>query len=387
MNESIDGLHEAPLLTPDAADETSANNPNNPNNPNSPGDPDNLNTDPHDVEESSDGDSESDERLAVALPHVALIGRAASGKTAIARALFGSDAEPTLVDIADRYQGGDAPLVLDDLPSWTHGNESSVDSLFSYLRTARDSGSPPDLIWYTLDASSARVTDFEIELLRRFANECPLAIVLTRCDLVAPDVLATMRSTLLAADIIGSHGVFNVAADPLPVLGVAPYGLGELIALTDAIIAPPADEPSATHASKITVTSPDAEETIPAPPPACAAPETSSGAPTGQTSPLSASPLTFNADTLDTGAPQPSPAPEVWRDAIQPPAPSEPPTANTLPSSSASLAPGRRGGGAGHMLVPVEEGPSTMSLIALAAVIALAIALLLLQLRRREEDD
>ncbi|HLY30668.1 MAG TPA: hypothetical protein VKQ36_06545, partial [Ktedonobacterales bacterium] len=90
---------------------------------------------PHAAEDTEDeeasGEEGESEQPAIRRPHVALIGRTGSGKTAIARAIFGADTEPTLVDIADRYQREDAPVLLDDLPGWTHGNESSLDSLFS----------------------------------------------------------------------------------------------------------------------------------------------------------------------------------------------------------------------------------------------------------------
>ncbi|HLY30255.1 MAG TPA: hypothetical protein VKQ36_04460, partial [Ktedonobacterales bacterium] len=228
-----------------------------------------------------------------------------------------------------------------------------------------------------------RVTDYEIELMGRFAASRPLVIVLTRCDLVAADTLRDMQISLTRADIPHRLGVVAVAADPLPVLGIAPFGLAELITRTDAA---DANVPQV-EAAPQTASAPDVAEPAESADESIAAAATTSETMTTETTTTSAS------ATQDIPAPQSQPQPaEARRPALVTPVSPAP-----TPSDEADFddshgespfgiyTPGVR---AGTMeLQPVEEGPSTTSLLALAAVLALAIALLLLQLRRRDEKD
>ena len=167
-----------------------------------------------------------------ATPRVALIGRAGSGKTALLRALFGAQSEPSANGSGVRYQDAVAPLIVDDLPGWVNGDEGSVNALFAWLESTRAAGAPLDAIWYTLDASSARVTDYELQLIRRLAQQSPLVVVLTRTDLISAEARTAMQSAIADAAIPNCLGAVAVAADPLPALGIAPYGVAEVVALT-----------------------------------------------------------------------------------------------------------------------------------------------------------
>jgi GTPase SAR1 family protein len=168
----------------------------------------------------------------VAQPRVALIGRAGAGKTALARALFGARQPATAPGDIAHYQDDATPVIVDDLPGWVNGSESSLSALFSYLQSTSSASAPLVAIWYALDAASARVTDYELQLIRRFAQLYPVVLVLTRTDLVADEALGAMRSAIDEAMIPNCLGVVPVAADPLPALGVAPYGTDQVVALT-----------------------------------------------------------------------------------------------------------------------------------------------------------
>jgi hypothetical protein len=163
---------------------------------------------------------------------VALIGRAGSGKTTLARAIFGPSSKSASTSGVTRYIDDSAPVCVDDLPGWAHGAESRLDGLYSFLESTLGAGPAFDVIWYALDAQSARITDYELRLIRRFARLYPVVVALTRADLVSAEALASMRAAIEGAAIPNNVGVVAVAADPLPALGVAPYGVAELVALT-----------------------------------------------------------------------------------------------------------------------------------------------------------
>ncbi len=185
-------------------------------------------------------------------PHVALVGRAGSGKTALALALFGAESQPTATGASARYQSDAAPVVVDDLPGWVNGEEGSVSALFSYLEHADAAGPSLVAIWYALDASSARVTDYELELIRRLAQLFPVVVVLTRTDLVSAEARDAMRAAIDGASIANCLGVVAAAADPLPALGMAPYGIADVVALTPRRALQARYEPPRAHADVAT---------------------------------------------------------------------------------------------------------------------------------------
>ncbi len=75
-------------------------------------------------------------------PCVALIGRAGAGKTALARALFGAESKPETSGAIARYQGATTAFIVDDLPGWVNGSESSLSALFSYMEAAPAAHAP-----------------------------------------------------------------------------------------------------------------------------------------------------------------------------------------------------------------------------------------------------
>src|SRR5690348_16118009 len=79
---------------------------------------------------------------AIAQPRVALIGRAGAGKTALARALFGAQQPSTTTGDIAHYLDDAAPVIVEDLPGWVNGSESSLSALFSYLENAGSAGAP-----------------------------------------------------------------------------------------------------------------------------------------------------------------------------------------------------------------------------------------------------
>jgi GTP-binding protein EngB required for normal cell division len=171
---------------------------------------------------------------AVAQLRVALMGRAGAGKTALARALFGAQRTHTSSAFGDfaRYEDEATEVIVDDLPGWASGSEESLSALFSFLEDERSAGQPFVMVWYALDAASARVTDYELQLVRRFAQLYPVVLVLTRTDLITEEALAAMRSTIDTATIPNCLGIVPVAADPLPALGISPSGIDEVMSLT-----------------------------------------------------------------------------------------------------------------------------------------------------------
>lgn len=176
-------------------------------------------------------------------PRVALIGRAGAGRSALARALFGAQHAPAANGDIARYQDDATPVVVDDVPGWVSGAESDLRPILAYLDRAPGADGPLVATWYVLDAASARVTDHELQLIRRIARRHPVIVVLTRADLVADEALAAMRAAIEQAAIPNCVGVVAVAADPLPALGVAPYGVSEVMVLTTKAAEYPVTQP------------------------------------------------------------------------------------------------------------------------------------------------
>lgn len=312
-------------------------------------------------------------------PRVALIGCKGSGKSAIARAVFGAQRAPTAMGAAARYQADAAPVIVDDLPGWVNGAENTLTALFDFLESTPTSDAPLIAIWYTLDASSARVTEYELQLIRRFARRYPVMVVLTRSDLISADALDAMQSAIDEAAISGCVGVMPVAADPLPALGLEPYGIAELVELTidlsEQESAMSADQPSDQPASGVTANAPVAP----------VAPNATTP-PLAPTAPSPAAPRIAYLTTEQASAQSaPQPTPGQREQAQQPTPVRETPGGFETPDDNYVDDDGV-GDGEGGDTTP-GAAQSSSALIALLFVLSMAIALLLLGRKRRDDED
>lgn len=167
-------------------------------------------------------------------PNIAVIGRSGVGKSSLINRVFGANlaaigAGKPITRYYQRY--ANEHIVLFDTPGWEPGEAGQAafyaDTL-AFLRQYR-TVTPTDhihLVWYTLDAPSARFTDFDARLIADLLRNYPVFLVLTKCDVAREDQKQAIIKAANAARLPNLVEIAQVAAQPL--LG-EPTGVDELV--------------------------------------------------------------------------------------------------------------------------------------------------------------
>ena len=139
-----------------------------------------------------------------------------------------------------RYDVPGVPVTIFDTPGIELG-QAKNDVIREYKKTITDSrkGSPNDVIhvaWYCVDAGQVRIQDFDIEIVRAFAGEVPVILVLTQC---IDDERAGELERVIAEESLPIEGPpVHTLARERRVAGQAlpPKGLDELVERTNDIL-------------------------------------------------------------------------------------------------------------------------------------------------------
>lgn len=171
---------------------------------------------------------------ALSAPNIVVIGRSGVGKSSLINRVFGADLAATgagkpITRYYHRYAGPN--IVLFDTPGWELGD--SGESAFyadtqAFLQRYR-TATPTDhihLVWYTIDAPSARFTDFDARLITDLLRNYPVILVLTKCDVAREDQKADILRAVARARMPNLVDTAQVAAQPL--VG-EPLGVDQLV--------------------------------------------------------------------------------------------------------------------------------------------------------------
>lgn len=131
-------------------------------------------------------------------PHVLIAGPTRVGKSSLINKIFGekvAEAKDGLpvTDSVKKYEKEDIGVILYDSPGY------EIDKVKQFEDEVIDikKKEAVNLVWYCIQASGHRVTDFDIRTIRKFReNNLPVSIVLTKCDLVSEETAKKFKETI-----------------------------------------------------------------------------------------------------------------------------------------------------------------------------------------------
>ncbi|MBO3458922.1 pentapeptide repeat-containing protein [Aetokthonos hydrillicola Thurmond2011] len=187
----------------------------------------------------------------IKIPNVAILGRTGVGKSTLINAVFGTDLAkvgaglPITQDFI-RYPRNNEeifPVVVYDSPGYEAIKELEwVERVIQFLedKSTKKLEERIHLIWYVINASSARVEYFEREILNKLTQQhVPAVIVLSQCDRATPEEISGIETALEEFKLKKIYSVIKTSAQPLKIRGrriCQPFGLKELVDKTVALL-------------------------------------------------------------------------------------------------------------------------------------------------------
>jgi small GTP-binding protein len=167
-------------------------------------------------------------------PNIVVIGRSGVGKSTLINRVFGANLATTgagkpITRYYRRYSN--QHIVLFDTPGWELGEDAEASfyaDTQTFLRQYR-TATPTDhihMVWYALDAPSARFTTFDASLISNLLRNYPVVLVLTKCDIARDDQKLAITRAAEQARLANLVEITQIASQPI--LG-EPMGVEHLV--------------------------------------------------------------------------------------------------------------------------------------------------------------
>lgn len=142
-------------------------------------------------------------------PNILIIGGTGVGKSSLINTCFNANiaragtGDPVTQQL-QKYSHADVPVVLYDTKGYEVGNGKEIDfiqSIVDYTAGQSNTDNQIHLAWYCIQASGHRITDFDLRAIAKLKGAgIPVAIVLTKAELISDEESKMMQQTVANAD-------------------------------------------------------------------------------------------------------------------------------------------------------------------------------------------
>lgn len=145
-------------------------------------------------------------------PSILLAGGTGVGKSSLINKIFGKDVANTgtgkpVTDLIEKFESEDLGVILYDSPGY------EIDKVRQFEDEVIDikKKEAVHLVWYCIQASGHRITNFDIETIKKFReNNLPVSVVLTKCDLVSEEKACKLKETVIKE--IGEIEIYEMSS-------------------------------------------------------------------------------------------------------------------------------------------------------------------------------